>query len=666
VVLRRVGDLGVVEAAYHMPAGPHEDAAALQVLANILSSQPSGRLYKALVVTEKATSARAFAGAEHDPGLFSLEAEVPNTNSLEEVKTLMLSTVETLSEKGVTEEEVNRSKTQILNMRKRSAANTSQIAVSLSEWAAQGDWRLYFLRRDRIEQVTPAAVQAVAVKYLQRNNRTVGLFLPTDKAEKVAIPPTPDVAALLADYKGRAAMAEGEAFEATPENIESRVHRLDLTEGIKATLLEKKSRGEEAHLSLTLHYGNEENLKGYESAAGFLPELMMRGTQKLTYQQLRDELERLEANLGTGGGGRGGGGGRRRGGGGGGPSMGSITFSIEAKHDTLPAVLALLRQVLHEPLLPKDQFELLKEERIARMEEAKTEPAMLAPLALRRQLNPFSSNDIRYVPTTDESMDRLRHVTYEQVVQLYHDYLGAEDGDLTIVGDFDPAPCLASLKETLSGWKAAKPYARIAMPMVAGPTAGRQSIDTPEKANANYNAGLEFPLRDDDADYPALIMGNYILGSGTLSSRLGDRIRQKDGLSYGVSSSLTASAWDKRATLNIVAICNPQNMTRLEKDVQEELDRLQKDGVTKEELDMAKQGYLQSRKVGRTSDQALTGMLSSLRQLNRTMKYEAELDQKIEALTPEAVAAAWRSHIDATKLAVVVAGDFAATTAAAQ
>jgi len=666
VVLRRVGDIGVVDAAYHIPAAPHEDSAALQVLANILSTEPSGRLYKALVETKKATSARAFAGAEHDPGLFSLEAEVPNTNTLEEVKNLLLATVETLSEKGVTVEEVTRAKTQILNMRKRSAANTSQIAVSLSEWAAQGDWRLYFLRRDRIEQVTPEAVQAVAVKYLQRNNRTVGLFVPTDKAEKVAIPPTPDVAALLENYKGRAAMAEGEAFEATPENIESRVHRLDLTEGIKVTLLEKKSRGEEAHLSLTLHYGNEENLKGYESAVGFLPELMMRGTQKLTFQQFRDELDKLEANLGTGGGGRGGGGGRRRGGGGGGPSLGSITFSIQAKHDTLPAVLDLLRQVLREPLLPKDQFELAKEERIARLEEAKTEPAMLAPQALRRQLNPYPPENIRYVPTTDESLERLRKVTYEQVVELYHDFLGAQDGDLTIVGDFDPAPCLASLKETLSGWKAAKPYARIAMPIVAGETAGRQSIDTPEKANATYMAGLEFPLGDEDADYPALIMGNYILGSGTLSSRLGDRIRQKDGLSYGVSSSLTASAWDKRATLNIVAICNPQNMSHLEKDVQEELERLTKDGVTKEELEQAKQGYLQSRKVGLTSDQALSGMLSNLRQLNRTMKYEAELDQKIEALTPEAVAAAWRSHIDAKKLAIVVAGDFAAKTAAAQ
>jgi zinc protease len=666
VVLRRVGDVGVVDVAYHIPAAPHEDSAALQVLANILSTEPSGRLYKALVETKKATSAGAFASREHDPGLFELDADVPKDNSLDEVESVMLATAETLVDKGVTAEEVDRAKKQILKARELAASDTSRIAVSLSEWAAQGDWRLYFLNRDRIEKVTPEAVQAVAAKYLQRNNRTVGLFIPTDKSEKIIVPPTPDVAGLVADYKGRAAMAQGEVFEATPANIEARSHRQELPEGVKVTLLEKKSRNEEVHLALTLHYGNEENLKGFESAAGFLSELMLRGTQKLTYQQFADELDRLEATLRAGGAGRGGPFGGRRGGGGGGSSAGSITFSIQAKHDTLPAVLDLLRQVLREPLLAADQFELLKRERIAALEQAKTEPAMLAPRALQRQLNPYKPDDIRYVPTIDESLERLHQVAYEQVAQLYHDYLGSQDGELTIVGDFDPGPCLAKLTETFSGWKAAKPYARIAMPIVGDQAGGRQSIETPDKANATYNAGLIFPLRDDDADYPALVMGNYIFGAGTLSSRLGDRIRQKEGLSYGVSSSLVASPWDQRTTLTITAICNPQNMSRVEIAAREELDRLLKDGVTQDELDHAKQGYLQSRKVSRTTDQALTGILSALRQLNRTMAYEADLDQKIEALTPETVAAAWRSHIDAKKLDVVVAGDFGPATAAAQ
>jgi zinc protease len=261
------------------------------------------------------------------------------------------------------------------------------------------------------------------------------------------------------------------------------------------------------------------------------------------------------------------------------------------------------------------------------------------------------------VPTIDESLERVRNVTYEQVVQLYHDYLGSEAGELTIVGDFDAPACLAVLKKSLQGWKAAKPYERIPMPLQ--PVAGAErKILTPDKANATYVAGLAFDCRDDDPDYPALVIGNYILGGGTLSSRLGNRIRQQDGLSYGVTSSLSVSAQDRRASLGITAICNPQNMEHLAKDVQEELDKLLKDGVTADEVEKAKQGYLQAQKVGRSSDAALAGLLSGLRHLNRTMEWEADFDKHIDGLTAEKVSAAIKKHIDPKKLVIVQAGDF--------
>ena len=664
VILRRVGDVGAVELAYHMPAGPHPEMAALQVLANILSTQPSGRLYKALVETKKAASASAFARGEHDPGLFSVDAEVTRDGSLEEVRDLLISTVEQIAAQGVTAEEVTRARQQILKQRELAAANTAQIGISLSEWAAQGDWRLYFLYRDRIEQVTPQAVQGVAARYLQRNNRTVGLFIPSEKAERITVPATPDVAALVADYKGRAAMTEGESFEASPANIEARVQRQDLTEGVKLTLLPKKSRGEEVHLQLTLHYGNEENLKGFESVAGFLPELMLRGTKKLSYQQLRDELDRLKASLGTGFGG-GFRGGRGRGGPPAAAGAGSLSFSIQAKHDTLPEVLELLRQVLREPALPADQFEIIKRERLARLEEMRTEPAMLAPRLLQRQLNPYPKDNIRYVPTIEESVERLRAVTCAQVAELYHAYLGGQSGEVTIVGDFDAKTCLPVLKETFSGWKVPKPYARIASPLTTETLPSQHKIPTPDKANATYTSGLLFPVRDDDPEYPALVIGNYILGSGTLSSRLGNRIRQKDGLSYGVTSSFTASAEDKRAGLSITAICNPKNITRVEQDVLEELDRLLRDGVAADELQKAKEGFLQARKVGRSSDVALAGLLTNLRHLGRTMAFEAELEKNIESLKTEQIQAALKKYFEPKKLVIVSAGDFEAKAAEA-
>jgi zinc protease len=660
VILRRVGDVSMVGVAYHIPAGSHPDTAALEVLAGILRTQPSGRLYKVLVETKKASSASAFAGREHDPGLMSMDAEVAHGSTPEEVRDIIISTVEQIGANGVTAEEVNRARQQILKQREMAANDTAALGRSLSEWVAQGDWRLYCLHRDYVEQITPEGVKAAAAHYLQRNNRTVGMFVPTEKAERIAVPPTPDIAALVGSYKGRAALAEGEAFEATPENIEARVQRTDLPEGIKVTLMPKKTRGQEAHLLLTLRYGNEDNLKGFESVAGFLPELMLRGTKKLSHQQLRDELDKLSANLsaGAGGGGRRGGG--RRGGGGAGAGAGSVTFSIQAKRDTLPAVIEILGQVLREPLLPAEDFEVLKSERLAAIEQARTEPAMLAPRLLQRELNPYSKDDIRYITTVDESIQRLKDVKYEQVAQLYNEYLGSQAGELTIVGDFDSKQCMPMLQHALSGWKSKKPYARIAMPISGDPKGGEHAIRTPDKANATYTAGLQFPLRDDEPDYPALVVGNYIFGAGALSSRLGDRIRQKEGLSYGVSSGLSVSSQDQRAGLTISAICNPQNIGRVEKCAQEELERLLRDGVTNEELENAKQGYLQAQKVGRASDIALAGILTNLRHLGRTMAFEADVEKKINGLTVEQVNAALRKHLDPKKLVIVTAGDFEA------
>ena len=665
VTLRRVGAVGAVGVAYHIPSGSHEDSAAVQVLASVLNARPSGRLFRMLVETKKAAGATAFAGRQHDPGLFMASAEVARDGSLDEVRDLLIAAIEGVAATNITAEEVSRAKQQILKQRELAATDTAQIGISLSEWAAQGDWRLYFLHRDRIEQVTPETVKAVATRYLKRSNRTVGVFIPTDQPDRVPVPASPDLQALVANYQGRAAISEGEAFDATPANVEARVLRQELPEGIKVTLLPKRSRGQEVHLALTLRYGNEENLKDLETAAGFLPELMLQGTKTLTYQQLRDELDRLGATLGTGGGGGARRGGRRGGGGGGGAAqLGTVTFSIQAKHDTLPAVLELLRQVLREPRLPEAQFEIMRRERLAALEQTRTEPGALGPRLLQRELSPYAKTDIRYVPTIDEAVERLHAASYAQVARLYREFLSSTAGELTIVGDFDPAACLPVLQGALANWKPAKAYARISNPFANAVPGSHHVITTPDKANATYAAGMLIPMRDDDADYPAMLIGNYILGAGTLASRLGVRIRQQEGLSYGVTSSLAASAWEPRASFSISAICNPQNMARLEVCVQEELQRLLRDGVTADELAKARQGYLEALKVSRSSDVAIATSLSNLRHLGRTMTWQADLEKKIEVLTPDSVNAALRKHLDPAKLVIVAAGDFDAKPAA--
>ena len=640
VTLRRVGDVAAVGAVYHVPAGAHPEYPSVDVLESILTVAPSGRLYKALVESKKAASVSGAAFALHDPGVLLLIADVAKGNEPRDVLDVLLQVTEQVGTQGVTAEEVERARQRLLKQRELAAANSSGIAIELSEWAAQGDWRLYFLYRDRLEKVTPESVKQVAAKYLQRNNRTAGIYVPVKERQRVAVSATPDLDEMIGDYKGRQAISAGEEFDVSPKNIDVRTRRFQLPGGLKAAFLKKKTRGEAVHLRLTLRYGNVENLKGFARAADFLPTLMVRGTKNLTRQQLQDQLDKYRANLGASG------------------SAGSATFSIRTQRTHLPAVLDLLRQVLREPTLPAAELDLLKQEWLASLEKAQSDPQALSIRSLRRKFRPYASDDPRYEPTIPEDIERVKAVSREKMQQLHSEYFGATVGELAVVGDFDGKQVEQLATAMLAGWQAAKPYEHIPQRGDFKVEATVEKIVTPDKANAVYVAGLVFPMTDADPDYPALVMGNHILGGSSLSSRLGNRVRQREGLSYGVFSHFQALALDERGSLTIMAISNPANVGKVQTAIREEIELLLKDGVQAKELEEAKSGFLQSQKVSRTDDGRLARILASLAHADRTMAFQEGLEQKIEAITPAEVQETLRKHFDPKGLTIVLAGDF--------
>ena len=641
VYLRRVGDVSLVGLLYHIPAGPHPDFAAVEVLENLLTSVPSGLLYKALVDTKKAASISGAAFAWHDPGIMRIMAEVSVGNDPQVVLDTMTDVIEKVVTEGVTEKDVERSKIQLMKHRELEAADTSGIAVELSEWAAQGDWRLYFLHRDRVENVTAAEVKAAAQKYLRRNNLTIGMFLPTEKAQRIDIPSTPALADMVADYKGRAEQSQGEAFDVSPAHIESRTKRVKLGPGVDAALLAKKTRGDVVELRLAIRYGTAETLANLSTAAEYLPELMTRGTKQLSRVELQDELDLNRATLHAAG------------------MAGVSIFTVQTKRKYLPAVLELVRQVLREPALEGSELGIVKNRELATLESQQTDPQALASRTMQRLYAPYPPTDVRYVATIPEEIERVKALKVETLQKLYKEFLGSQSVQLSMVGDFDEEATIPLLKKLFTDWKAEQPYARIVRTAPEKWVQGSIAIETPDKANAVYYSGLSLPMKDDNPDYAALVMGDYILGAGALSSRLGNRIRQRDGLSYGVRSSFTADSLDPRASVSIMAICNPTNIDKVDTAVREELELLLTKGPTVDELTKAKAGYLQRAEVSRTDDATLAQQLNTTLLTGRTMAFTEAVEKQIAELTPEQVAAALRKYVDLKKLYVVTAGDFA-------
>src|SRR5262249_34133938 len=190
------------------------------------------------------------------------------------------------------------------------------------------------------------------------------------------------------------------------------------------------------------------------------------------------------------------------------------------------------------------EFDQLKQEQIAFMELQLKEPQAVAGSAFSRHMNPRPKGDPRYVPSLDERISEVKAGTLDEAKKVDADVYGASNGEVAVVGDFDDKAIEKQVNELFGSWKSPRPYSRLVSAFQEIPPVS-QSFETPDKANAVFLAGIRLNLRDDDPDYPALCLGNYMLGGGFLNSRLATRIRQKEGLSYGVGSSLNAGSLDK-------------------------------------------------------------------------------------------------------------------------
>ena len=200
--MRRVGDTQMVQAVYHVPAGSHPDFAAVDIITTVLGDTPSGRLHKALVESKKASSIYGFDFQWREPTLAIFGAEVRQVDSLDAASSALVQTIESIGANPPTKEEVGRARSQILKNIELTMNSSDRVGITLSEFVGAGDWRLFFLHRDRVRKVTTEEVAQVATKYFKPSNRTLGMFIPTPKPERAEIPATPDLNAVLKDYKG--------------------------------------------------------------------------------------------------------------------------------------------------------------------------------------------------------------------------------------------------------------------------------------------------------------------------------------------------------------------------------------------------------------------------------------------------------------------------------
>jgi zinc protease len=613
----------------------------MEIVADALTSAPSGRLPRALVESGLATSVSADVYRLRDAGMAMFNAGVRKEASLDRARDAMLAEIARLSTVPLTSEEVERARARLLKNIDLVMAESDRLAMALTESVAAGDWRLMFLNRDRIRRATVPDVQHAAAAYLKPSNRTLGLFIPEDAPSRAEIPATPPVGELVRNYSGDPSVSNGEAFDPLPANIEQRAVRRALPNGLQLIVVPKKTRGSRIVAALRMDYGDAQSLSGLAAASDAVRQMLLRGTQRRSRQQIQDDLTRLKADVAVSG------------------SPARTQVLIRTVSASLPEVLALLMEVLRTPAFAPAEFAEMKQAALAGIESVRTDPQALAALTLQRTLNPFPSPDPRAVRTYDEQIADLSALTVDQVRDFHRRFYSLSNATLTVGGDTAAAQIERLLTPLVAGWPAAAPHARLVRPYAAT-AAATPVINTPDKANAILTAALLFPTSDEDPDYPALLLANYMLG-GHAKSRLYDRIRGQEGLSYSVASQLAATPGEARATWTFTALTNPLNIAKVDAAFRDEIAKALTGGFADTEVEAARQGYLQGRQVARADDAAVAQRLALLAYDGRTMRFDESLEARIASLTPAQINDAVRRHLDSRRLVVLRAGDFSKT-----
>ena len=638
ITVRRVGGSPSLYAAYHVPPGAHPDYAAISALNLILGDTPSGRLHTRIVDKQLAASAFSFSLGLQDPGLTLMGLSLAPGQDMDKARDVMLQTIESIGTDPVTQAELDRAKAKYLSGWDLRFTNPEQVGVALSESIAQGDWRLFFLSRDTMRNLKLADVNRVATQYLLRDNRTLGTYIPTDKPVRALAPATVDVAVLVKDYKGDAATAQAEAFDASPANIDQRTQTSTLANGMKLGLLPKGARGQVVSGSITLHFGDEKALFGRDGIGGATAAMLDKGTRTLSRQQIQDRLDQLKAQVSFGG------------------DATKAVVGIKTTRENLPGVIALVGDVLRNASFPETALEEYKRQVLSGIEEQRKDPEAIVATELERYGNPYPKGDVRYAATFDEMVASTSSLTVAQLQAFHRQFYGAQFGQAAFVGDLDAEKVKAALSAALGDFKTASSYTRVPNPLVTAP-AQRLVFKTPDKQNAFMQVEQPLAVNDTHPDYAPLILANFMLGQGG-NSRLWVRIREKGGLSYDVRSMVSWNNYEPHSPWKATAIFAPQNRGQVETAFQEEVARLLKDGFDEKELNDAKQSQLSFRRLARAQDGNLAAGIAGNLKLGRTFAISQKVDEQIAAATLEQVNAAIRKHLKPESFVFGFGGDF--------
>ena len=327
-----------------------------------------------------------------------------------------------------------------------------------------------------------------------------------------------------------------------------------------------------------------------------------------------------------------------------------FTIACQCLSDDFEPVLALLGDILMSPSIPESELAIRKGEVVTAIRQDQDSPAVRATESLMALLYPAEHPYGRPTKGTPEIVEAL---TRDRVLRLHGERFAPGALTAAIVGDVDPAHAQATVERVFAGWKKAAPSSQSIPPVQRAAARTTHVIAMPNKVQADLAYGFVSIVRRDPAYYAHWLMNN-IFGQYALGGRLGDNIRERQGMAYYVSSSLDANV--APGPLVIRAGISPANVDRAIAAIDEEIAAIVRDGVTARELDESRRFLTGSIPRALETNSAIANFLQTGEFFGLGLDYDARLPALLGAVTLEEVNAAARAALDAARATIVVAG----------
>ncbi|WP_163410254.1 M16 family metallopeptidase [Flavobacterium ajazii] len=653
IVVKKPGQLGVINKAFKIPGALHEDLPALNVLSEIIGAGPSAILNKTFVDTGLGIYAYASATNFKEVGLFTIGVGFSTTSKHEDIDAKITEVITNLQKNGVTQEEVNRVIAKISAQTILGRDGSGVVASELTEAIAAGDWTDYVTGIERLKKVTPEDVLRVAQKYLVEDQSTTGYFVPkmpgANPGQQVS-----DAAKLTAEngpyyfrhpeHDGHEESTPAERLQSESKNFQvqeydqiatekgASVYKREKVVGIDVVSV-KTSAKDFVTVSASISLGNYVNENKNTMLPALTAAMLSKGTKVNDKFKFSEKLEKLGVNLSV--------------------SANSTKVSIGFKclKKDLDQVITLLAEELRHPLFDSKEFENLKQQSIGNGQQSLNDPAQRGSTALLQSIYP--NDNPNYEVGTEAEIVLIKNTTLDDVKTFHAKYFGPASMHLVIAGDVEGANLNISLKKAFKNWSGGV-SGNLKFNDVTKAAAKTEVVTIPEKPSAELFIGQYTGLKRADADFIPFYIGTYTLGAG-FAGRLMQTVRDNDGLTYNITSSvggnsLTGGYWYVNASFNPALFQRGLDATMVQ------IKKWVNEGITQDELTNKKSNIIGSFKVGMSTTSGITKTILSFVERGLSPDYIEQYPKDVEKVTLDEVNNAIKKYVKLDKMIIVKSG----------